>query len=169
MNFNFLITVFFFLFLSFPLKAEVSDNGTIHLPVVVEAQKLTYYKKKHLAIYVGNVIAQRGETIMKGDKLLVYFDKTDKFIKKIEIIGNVYIKDSRGEGSCEKLYYYPLEGKAVLIGNAKLQQGKNIVIGDKIIAYKDGRVLVEGIKQKVKTVIFPDDKNKRALPNGKSN
>jgi lipopolysaccharide export system protein LptA len=168
MGLNSLIGVFLFVFLfTLPVKAE--DNNTITLPVVIESQKLTYEKQNHLAIYVGNVIAQRGETIIKGDKLLVHFDKTDKLIKKIEVIGNVYIKDSRGEGSCEKLYYYPLEGKAVLIGNAKLRQGENIIIGDKIIAYKDGKVLVEGIKQKVKTVIYPDDKNKKVLQNEKDN
>jgi len=111
-----------------------------------------------VATYTGNVIAQRGSTVMKGDKLTVYFDKTGKFIEKIEVTGNVYIEDPRGKGWCDKLIYYPTQEKIVLVGNAKLQQDKNLIIGDRIVAYKEGRISVEGIKQKVKTVIYPEGK-----------
>ena len=95
---------------------------------------------------------------MKGDKLTVYFDKTGKFIEKIEVTGNVYIEDPRGKGWCDKLTYYPAQEKLILEGNAKLQQNKNMLLGDRIVAYKEGRIFVEGIKQKVKTVIYPEGK-----------
>ncbi len=133
-------------------------SGTqTELPIVVEAQKLKYDDNKKVAVYIGSVIAQHGKTVMKGDKLTIHFDKTGKHITKIEITGHVHIKDERGEGWCKKLYYYPAQEKVVLEGNAKLKQGKNIVIGDRIVAYRDGRVSVEGIKQKVKTVIYPEE------------
>jgi lipopolysaccharide export system protein LptA len=141
---------------SSPLFAvEFKENN---LPIVVEAQKLSYDDKEKVAVYTGNVIAQRGKTIMKGDKLTVYFDKTGKFIEKIEVTGNVYIEDPRGKGWCNKLIYYPIQEKLILEGNAQLQQDKNTVVGDRIVAYKEGRIIVEGIKQKVKTVIYPEGK-----------
>jgi len=135
-------------------------------PIVIEAQKLTYDDRKKIAVYIGNVIAQHGQTILKGDRLIIYFDKTGRQIKKIVVEGNVYIKDPRGEGWCQKLIYYPAQEKVVLIGDAKLKQGKNLVVGDQIIAYKDGRVVVIGQKKRVKTIIYPgevggEDKNKR--------
>ena len=157
----------FMLTLSFPVFAKTMEKDSI--PVVVESQKLVYDQRKHTAIYIGNVIAQRGKTIMKGDRLIIYFDPADRYIEIIEVIGHVYIKDQRGEGWCNKLFYYPAEEKVVLIGNAKLKQEKNLVIGDKVIAYKDGRVTVEGIKQKVKTVIYPEEKDRSLLENGKRN
>ncbi|TCK06650.1 lipopolysaccharide transport periplasmic protein LptA [Phorcysia thermohydrogeniphila] len=142
--------------LNYPASAvEFKENN---LPIVIEAQKLSYNDSEKVAIYTGNVIAQRGNTVMKGDKLTVYFDKTGKFIEKIEVTGNVYIEDPRGKGWCDKLTYYPVQEKLVLEGNAKLQQDKNTVLGDRIVAYKEGRILVEGIKQKVKTVIYPEGK-----------
>ena len=157
----------FLLLFSLPVSGGTKKKSSV--PVVVESQKLAYNQQKHMAVYIGNVIAQRGKTIMKGDKLVIYFDPTDRYIKKIEVIGHVYMKDPRGEGWCNKLYYYPAEEKVILIGNAKLKQEKNLVIGDKVIAYKDGRVTVEGIKQKVKTVIYPEEKNRSFLESGKSN
>jgi len=128
------------------------------LPIVVEAQKLSYDDNKKVAVYIGNVIAQRGSTLMKGDKLTIYFDKTGKFIEKIEVVGNVQIEDPRGRGRCDRLIYYPAQEKVVLIGNAELRQDKNVIIGDRIVAYKEGRISVEGVKQRVKTVIYPEGK-----------
>ena len=157
----------FLLLFSLPVSGGTKKKSSV--PVVVESQKLAYNQQKHMAVYIGNVIAQRGKTIMKGDKLIIYFDPADRYIEKIEVIGHVYMKDPRGEGWCNKLYYYPAEEKVVLIGNAKLKQEKNLVIGDRVIAYKDGRVTVEGIKQKVKTVIYPEEKNRSFLESGKSN
>ncbi|GAB6077005.1 lipopolysaccharide transport periplasmic protein LptA [Desulfurobacterium crinifex] len=166
MRFMKFLLIFLLLF-SLPVSGETIEKKSV--PVVVESQKLAYNQQKHMAVYIGNVIAQRGKIIMKGDKLIIYFDPTDKYIEKIEVIGHVYIRDPRGEGWCDKLFYYPAEEKVVLIGNAKLKQEKNLVIGDKVIAYKDGRVTVEGIKQRVKTVIYPEEKDRSLLENGKSN
>ena len=126
-----------------------------NLPVVVEAQKLTYNDKEKVATYIGDVVTQHGSTVITGDKLTIFFDPTGKHIRKIIVEGNVHIKDPRGEGWCEKLIYYPFEEKVVLIGNARLKQNDNLIIGDKIVAYRDGRVDVEGVKQRVKTVIYP--------------
>jgi len=125
------------------------------LPVVIESQKLTYDNRQKIAHYVGSVVAQHDKTVITGDRLDVYFDRSGKHIEKIVVRGNVHIKDPRGEGWCDKLVYYPFEEKAVLIGNAKLKQKKNLIIGDRIVAYRDGRVSVEGIKERVKSVIYP--------------
>jgi len=142
--------------------AQVNRSSVVvkerkEVPIVIEAQKLTYDDKKKVAVYVGNVIAQHGSTILTGDKLIIYFTKTGREIKKIVVIGNVHIKDERGEGWCDQLIYYPAQEKVVLIGNAKLRQGKNILIGDRIVAYRDGRVEVIGKRERVKTVIFPGE------------
>ncbi len=132
-------------------------SGSVgNVPIVVEAQKLTYNDKKKVATYIGSVIAQHGKTVITGDRLTIYFDPTGKHIRKIVVEGNVHVKDPRGEGWCKKLIYYPFEEKVVLLGDAKLKQGDNVIIGDRIVAYKDGRVEVEGVKQRVKTVIYPE-------------
>jgi lipopolysaccharide export system protein LptA len=145
-----LIGALLFYLWSVPAWSEVKN-----LPIVIESQKLTYNDAKKVAVYLGNVIAQHGQTILKGDKLTIFFDKTGREIKKVIVEGNVSIKDPRGKGWCRKLIYYPYQEKVVLIGDAKLVQGKNILMGDRIIAYKSGKVEVIGQKKRVKTVIFP--------------
>lgn len=163
-----LVKILLILVLLFPLSAFGKVQKLKSVPIVVESQKLIYSKQKHTAVYIGDVVAQHGETIMNGDRLIVYFDSTDKYVEKIEVIGHVYLKDPRGEGWCDVLYYYPLEEKAVLVGNARLKQNKNVVIGDRITAYRNGQVSVEGIKQRVKTVIYPQEREKKLLRNGKT-
>ncbi len=127
------------------------------LPIIVEARQLTYDKNKHKAIYIGNVIVQKGNITITGDKLILYFDKTGKLVEKTVMTGNVKFKGPQGEGTCKELEYFPGQEKIILIGDAKLKQKKNIIIGDRIIAFKNGNVTVEGIKQKVKTIIFPGE------------
>ncbi len=152
--FIFSVLLSFFLAVN-SFSAEERVNS---IPVVIEAQKLNYNDKKKVAVYIGNVIAQHGQTILKGDKLTIYFTPDGKEIRKIVVEGNVYLKDPRGEGWCQQLIYYPFQEKVVLIGNAKLKQGKNLIVGDKIIAYKDGRVEVIGVKERVKTIIYSEGK-----------
>jgi len=137
--------------------AQSSIKVAPNLPVVIEAQELIYNNKEHKATYLGSVIAQHGQTVITGDKLIIYFDPTGKYIEKIVVVGNVHLKDPRGEGWCQKLVYYPAQEKVVLEGNAKLKQGKNLIIGDKIVAYRSGRVQVLGLKNRVKTVIYPKE------------
>ncbi len=157
-------TFVWFILLLFPLYAVASQSSfQANLPLVIEARKLTYNDQKKIATYIGHVIAQKGKTVMTGDKLFVFFDKTGKYIEKIEVVGNVHIVDPRGEGWCNTLYYYPAQEKAVLIGNAKLKQGKNVIVGDRIVAYRSGKVTVEGIKQRVKTVIYPGEKSEQIV------
>jgi lipopolysaccharide export system protein LptA len=144
----------FLLLLLFSFSAPVRGEN---LPIVIESQKLTYNEKERVAVYIGNVIAQHGKTTLRGDKLTIYFDSSGKEIRKIVVEGNVSVEDPRGRGRCDKLIYYPYQEKVVLVGNAKLVQDKNVLIGDKIVAYRDGRVEVIGQKRKVKTVIFPKE------------
>jgi len=150
-------SAFILLVVGAPSLAQKAEEEKV--PLVIEAQKLTYSDEEKVAIYIGNVIAQHGQTILKGDKLIIYFDKSGKNIKKIIVEGNVKIKDPRGEGSCDKLIYYPYQEKVVLIGNAVLKQDKNLVVGDKIVALKSGKIEVIGEKQRVKTVIYPEEAN----------
>ncbi|WP_297445299.1 lipopolysaccharide transport periplasmic protein LptA [Desulfurobacterium sp.] len=128
-----------------------------NLPIVVEARQLIYDKNKHTAIYIGSVIVQHDKITITGDKLIIHFDRTGKVIEKVEMIGNVTLKSEQGNGKCDRLEYFPAQEKIVLIGNATLKKGKNVIIGDRIVAFKDGNVIVEGIKQKVKTIIFPGE------------
>jgi lipopolysaccharide export system protein LptA len=149
---RYLLALFSLFCFSLSFAAETNQ------PIVIESQKLNYNKREHKATYIGSVIAQKGDMVIKGDKLIVYFDSTDKFVEKVEVVGNVRMLKKDGEGTCKKLEYYPSEEKVILIGDAKLKKDNNTVMGDRIVAYKDGTVNVEGIKQKVKTVIFTTEK-----------
>ncbi|SNR61716.1 lipopolysaccharide transport periplasmic protein LptA [Desulfurobacterium atlanticum] len=131
-----------------------------NFPLIVEARQLTYDKNKQIATYIGNVIVEKGDLTIKGDKLYLYFDKTGKVVEKAVMVGNVTFRWKQGSGKCDELEYFPGQEKVILKGNAQLKQGKNVIIGDRIVAFRNGNVTVEGIKQKVKTIIYPEETEK---------
>ncbi len=128
-------------------------------PVVIEADKLTYLKKKNEAIYTGNVVVKKGDFTLFADKMYVFFkqnskDKKSK-IDKIIAIGNVHFTKGVYKGKAEKLEYYEDKKIIKLIGNAVLEKEGNIIEGD-VIVYNlfTEEAKVSGNKRRVKTIII---------------
>ena len=44
-------------------------------PVAIEADSLEVFDKEQKAIYSGNVVVTQGETVMKAQKMVIFYDK----------------------------------------------------------------------------------------------
>ncbi len=126
------------------------------IPIVIEADQLVFKKKENLAVYKGNVSIKRGDIKIKSDELDVYIGKKGK-LEKVIARGNVRFSKGKSIEGSAKLAILE-EDKITLKGNAKIKQNSNIIEGD-IIVYdiKTGTVEVKGKKEKVRTIIFPED------------
>jgi len=126
------------------------------IPTVIEADELIYLQKENKAIYIGHVVVKRGDLTIYSNKLEVYLnDEGD--VEKIIAIGNVRIyKAPDREGRADKAIYSKKDDTIMLIGNALLKQGKNVVEGAKIIYHITKEITeVKGAKKRrVKTIIF---------------
>jgi len=137
------------------------------IPTVIEADELIYLQKENKAIYIGHVVVKRGDLTIYANKLEVYLSENGD-VEKIVAIGNVRIyKAPDKEGRADKAIYSKKDDTIMLIGNALLKQGKNVVEGAKIIYYISKEVTeVKGAKKRrVKTIIF--DTNKLDKKKGK--
>ena len=147
--------------------AAEGKNG----PVVVDSDSLESMQKEGLSIFKGNVVAKQNNSVQYADRMEVYTDsKTDR-IERVVSTGNVRIitRDCR-MGTASRTEYYDAEQRMVLIGNARVWRGADIVTGERITIYlAEDRSLVEGGKQERVKAIFYQDRPKTEIkmgPNG---
>ena len=147
--------------------ATEGKNG----PVVVDSDSLESMQKEGLSVFKGNVVARQNNSTQWADRMEVYTDsKTDR-IERVVSTGNVRIitRDCR-MGTAGRTEYYDAEQRVVLMGNARVWKGNDIVTGERITIYlAEDRSLVEGGKQERVKAIFYQDKPKTEIkigPNG---
>jgi len=148
-------------------SADEGKNG----PVIVDSDSLESIQKEGLSVFKGNVVARQNNSTQWADRMEVYTDsKTDR-IERVVSTGNVRIitRDCR-MGTASRTEYYDAEQRVVLIGNARVWKGNDIVTGERITIYlAEDRSLVEGGKQERVKAIFYQDRPKIEIkmgPNG---
>ncbi|HEV2057238.1 MAG TPA: lipopolysaccharide transport periplasmic protein LptA [Methylomirabilota bacterium] len=147
--------------------AAEGKNG----PVIVDSDSLESMQKEGLSVFKGNVVAKQNNSVQYADRMEVYTDSQTDRIERVVSTGNVRIitRDCR-MGTASRTEYYEAEQRVVLIGNARVWQGADIVTGERITLYlAEDRSLVEGGKQERVKAIFYQDRQKTEIkmgPNG---
>ncbi len=117
-------------------------------PIQIEADRLEVVDKKAIAIFQGNVKVVQGTSVLKADKLKVFYNKTEKdpkgaknskakkgnSIKKLEVSGTVYIRSDDNEATSDSGWFDMVTEDVELAGNVVLTQGKNIMTGCRLRA-----------------------------------
>ncbi len=127
--------------------------------VDITADKFLTNKQKNLTEFTGNVKMTKEKDILMCDKLTIHTiqnkDTNETVVKEYIGIGKVSfsftsnISTLKGKG--DKILYYPLDSKYIVIGNGYLEDTKDgkILIGDKIyVDEKTGNARIEGKKNK---------------------
>jgi len=137
--------------------------------IVIKSNILEVDQQKRLIVFQGEVRAQRHDMTVDCEKMLVYYldSSTDsessvesRKIDRIIALGNVAVNRSDGSvARAGKAVFFQAEEKIVLTEGPSVQQGRDIVEGDKIILLlKEERSIVEGSKGKpVKATLFPKE------------
>ena len=137
-------------------------------PVVVDSDSLESMQKEGLSVFKGNVVAKQNSSVQYADRMEVYTDsKTDR-IERVVSTGNVRIitRDCR-MGTAGRAEYYDAEQRVVLIGNARVWKGGDIVTGERITMYlAEDRSLVEGGKQERVKAVFYQERTKTEVKTG---
>ncbi|WP_022670688.1 lipopolysaccharide transport periplasmic protein LptA [Hippea alviniae] len=138
--------------------------GKKHIPLHITADKLTAFDKKGLYIFEGNVIARRGDTTLKSDKMEVYKNLKTGDISKVICTGHVVITKENKKATANKAIYNATNSEVTLIGNAVVISGKNTIKAGRIVYYlnKDYVVSQESNKNKrVEVTIYPKEKENK--------
>lgn len=153
-----------------PIEVEVSDNpkvkkrpsGPDQVPIKISSTKMTFSEGKKEVTFSGNVKVTRLDITLTSDSLTAFLrqgsdslsDAKNK-IKKIEANGNVDVIMKNRKGSCDKLTFLVDDSIILMHGDAKLEDGKNVVQGNTIKFYlKDERSEVIGGSKPVEAIFF---------------
>jgi lipopolysaccharide export system protein LptA len=152
-------------------KKVKMDKGQ---PIEIQSDRLDAYQEKRVVIFSGNAVATQGNRTIHADRLLIYYkdrsgnpekkdvndiDATGDF-ERLEAQGRVTITETNRIVTGDHADFYQDTQTIVVIGNAVLRDGKNMINGGKITVYLDeDRGVVESSEGKrVKATVFPNEK-----------
>ncbi|UCG99739.1 MAG: hypothetical protein JSU78_04670 [Deltaproteobacteria bacterium] len=170
------------IFLVFLLNSQINSLGEVKKtskgissegPIIIHSDNLEVDQQKRLIIFEGKVKARREDMVVDCQKMIVYYlenpTKNESAmdagrIDKIIALGDVVInRPGRGVARAGKAVFYQNEGKVVLTENPFVQQGPDLVEGQRIIIFlNENRSIIEGSETKrVKATIFPKEEKGR--------
>ncbi len=131
-----------------------------NLPVEVTAQNLELQQQQRQAVFTGEVVAKQGGMTLYCDKLTVFSLPDEDQIERMEALGNVRVVQLDRTATADRAIYHQQAGTLVLIGNAKVHQGQNLVTGDEITIYlqEDRSVVKSNQTGRVRAILYPEKK-----------
>ena len=130
-----------------------------------KSESATYNYKQHIATFIGDVVMTQGTTKLTANKVIVYRTAAGK-IKKLLAYGKLAhyqtLPDSDKRllhAKAKTIEYFPEKGLAILIGDAHVHQGKNSVIGTRIVYNMKKQMMTSTPGTKARTVIVLNPAN----------
>ena len=151
-------------------QKKVQDQQPAEEPIQIMADRLESNAEQKYAEFIGNVKASQGNFKINSDTLRIYYSgdlinrdsqaSNENMLNKIVARGNVKILSDQYEAKTDEAQYDVKTMTIVLAGeNSTVTSCKNSISGSKIILYRaDGRVKVEGGKNRVNAVFFSKGK-----------
>ena len=121
-------------------------------PIEFNSDRLIFNQGENLAELFDEVKIIQGKTVLSADYVKAIYSKTNK-LEKVFAERNIELKSEQDIARADTAVYSLTENSISLIGNARLIQGANNIMADKIlINTKTGLTQLLG---SVKTVISP--------------
>ena len=146
-------------------------------PIAIEADALEVFDKEQRAVYSGNVVVTQGETVMKAQKMVIFYAKPansaasqpapgtpdgDTTVRRVEADGNVVILDKEQVATGDHGVYENATDIMTLTGNVALSKGQNVTKGTKLV-YNLGTGVANvdaGASGRVSSTFVPSEKPK---------
>jgi lipopolysaccharide export system protein LptA len=151
----FLCSVFLFQGKGYCIAGPKSQTQTqTQTQTNITSDSLTVNNKKNIAVFTGHVIAIKGKLKILSSVLNVIYTKKNK-IKMLIATGNVHIIKGKDNITGGRAVYYNKKRIAVITENPIAYEGKNKIVGKKImINFKTGISTVIGGKKRVNAVVY---------------
>ena len=113
-------------------------------PVQIESEQLEVHQDENVALFSGHVVARQGQTVLKSDKLTVYYtgsplgdaqaqaSQQPQQIRRLEATGNVLVTSADQTASGESAVFDTAANTIVLTGNVVLTQGETVIRGARL-------------------------------------
>jgi lipopolysaccharide export system protein LptA len=143
-------------------------------PIQIVSDRLDAYNEKKLVVFSGHAVATQGDKTIKADRLFLYYKKDPRVpektgtqdvgsagdLEKIEAKGHVIITQGERIVTGNDAIFYQDTQQIIMLGNAVMREGRNVIHGDRIVVFLDeDRGVVESVeKSRVRATIYPEDK-----------
>ena len=133
-------------------------------PLYIQADTMETFQNQNLVVFKGNVKASQNGVKLYADLMKVFYTKSQKsnsqkdfgkVVERVEAEGHVVIiqEDRKALGEKAVFYRFP-EEKIILTGNARIEDLKNLILGEEItILLKEKKMVIKGTP--VKATIYP--------------
>ncbi|SCY40926.1 lipopolysaccharide transport periplasmic protein LptA [Thiohalorhabdus denitrificans] len=119
-----------------PSPSTAQDGPSREEPLVVESDEMTIRDADQEAIYTGNVVATRGDMVLRARRVVVSYG--EEGMRTIRAFGApVTLDQGERHGEAEEALYDAREGTVLLTGSAYLEEGPNSLEGARIRYYLD--------------------------------
>lgn len=173
----YIFILFFFALSGWGLCEEKSTlKKQFDEPMEITSDRMEAFNDKKLIIFSGNARIEQGKSVLKSDRLLLYYKGDSKnenkkneiradqngMLEKIEAQGNVSFTQEERTAQGDQAIYYTESNKIVMTGNAILNEGKNFIKGERVTVFiNENKGLVESDTQsQVKAIIYPQSRKK---------
>jgi lipopolysaccharide export system protein LptA len=136
-----------------PFQGFSAENGE---PVVVTSESLEVHQNEQKAIFIGNVVAKQGESVLRTPRLVVFYDNAAQAgaaegaaqatparsttaptqanaIKRLEASGGVVVTSADQKATGADGVFDMASNTATLTGNVVLHQGQNVIRGKQLV------------------------------------
>ncbi len=147
--------------------AQKRKSGTAdEVPIKITSEKMTFSENRNRITFSGNVKVVRLDVTLTSEKLTAFLrpegdslsDTQDK-IREIVASGNVRVVMNNRKGNCKKLTYKVADSIILMEGDARLQDGANLVQGNVIRFYlKENRSEVVGGNKPIEAIFYTPKK-----------
>ena len=120
-----------------PMAWALDSDGD--LPAKFDSDQLSYNQKTGVTVFTGHVTMDQGSTHLTADQVTIHSNKEGKIVQVIATGKQAHYttlpegKDKIMDAFADTIEYYPLDKKAILIGNAFVNQSPNQLRGSHII------------------------------------
>lgn len=130
-----LIIMLIYFFIGFACSPTFALPSDSQQPLTINSDWAEVNNQKGIGIYRGNVIANQGTSRLTAHEVIIYFDKQHKITKIIASDNPVHFQTLE-KPSAPMLYaeasimkYIVAKHKIILLKNAKVTQGQNVLNG----------------------------------------
>jgi lipopolysaccharide export system protein LptA len=145
-----------------------------HKRLLMQAKTADIKQQKGVATFHGNVQADQGLTHLRAQSAKTFFDKKNHLKLAIaygshKLLAHYWTLPHLNRpllhAYAKTIKYYPSQGKVILIGHARLQQGGNAYRAPEIIYYmKQNRIVSPQHNKGRTTIVFNKTLNKAGAP-----
>lgn len=150
-----------------------AQPGLASGPITIDSDRLEVLDKEKRAVFSGNVVAMRGDMMVRSSAMIVFYDSDgtnsaaqagpsgNQNVRRIEMTGKVFFSQRDQQATGDSAVYERASETLVLSGNVVLTQCQNVVTGPRLVVnLRTNQAQVEGAPgARVRSIIVPGDSN----------